>query len=114
VVPVYYRQLTHEAEVFGTLEDDGVEILRQGDGSVLVRVSDGEGRSYFERVFVPDETREVRVFLDGGADRAVVRGSDDDGILVRVIGGGGDDRFVDATGRGSGRTIFYDAAGEND
>jgi hypothetical protein len=62
----------------------------------------------FRRRFDPAETREVRVFLLHGDDRAEVRG--DGGMLVRVVGGEGDDRLED---RGTGRTAFYDAQGEN-
>jgi hypothetical protein len=114
LIPEFYAQLVHEAEVFGTDEDDTVEIVRGGEGSVSLRVEDEDGRPYFERLFVPGETREVRVFLNGGDDRTVVRGNDSGGILVRVIGGADDDRFEDVTGVGSGRTIFYDAAGDNE
>src|SRR2546426_1789470 len=49
------------------------------------------------------ETEEVRLFLHGGDDRLVVRGSDGSGPLVRVIAGGGDDELVDSARAGSDR-----------
>lgn len=71
---------------------------------------------YFTRRFLPDETREVRVYMHGGDDRAVVRGEGPEGIRVRVIGGGGDDHLVDASvvaGRPGAGTVFHDARGDN-
>src|SRR3989454_4864984 len=57
------------------------------------------------------ETEEVRLFLHGGDDRLVVRGSDGSGPLVRVIAGGGDDELVDSARAGS--THFYDRSEEH-
>ena len=71
-----------------------------------------EWKSYYSRRFLPTETDEVRVYLQGGDDVAVVRGDGAAGITLRVIGGGGDDELVD-TGSPSGRTAFYDDRGDN-
>lgn len=69
-------------------------------------------RPYYTRRFLPGETDEVRVYLHGGDDVALVRGEGARGITLRVIGGGGDDELVD-TGTPSSRTAFYDDRGEN-
>ena len=108
----YYAMMSREPEAYGTDRADFAVVQRLGAEGVEVRIHAGRDESapvYYRRRFRPDETREVRVFLLGGADRAEVRGSG--GMLVRVIGGEGDDRLED---RGAGRTAFYDAAGEND
>ncbi|HUE77943.1 MAG TPA: hypothetical protein VMM83_08380 [Longimicrobiales bacterium] len=69
-------------------------------------------RPYYTRRFLPNETDEVRVYLHGGDDVAVVRGEGARAITLRVIGGGGDDELVDVA-RSSGRTAFYDDRGDN-
>ncbi len=134
----YYLLINREADVFGSDEDETAEIDRNADGSVRVRMwrrtDDGgvtagarvfrAGLSdapavrgdelVFERLFVPDETHEIRVYLERGDDRAVVRGVSHRSIDVRVTGGEGDDVLADSSHLERGaRTRFYDATGEN-
>ena len=102
----YYRLLAGQVDVHATDEADEARLTRQVGGAVELTLSAvGAGRPYFRRRFDPKATGEVRVFLDGGDDRAVVLG-DGGGPLVRVLGGTGQDRLVDST-RG-GRERFYD------
>ncbi len=51
---------------------------------------------YYRRRFDHEETDEVRLFLHGGNDRAVVRGPGDGGVQVRVISGKGTDEVADS------------------
>jgi hypothetical protein len=107
----YYAMMAREPEAYGTDAADFAVVERLEDGGMEVRIHAGADESaapYYRRRFEGHDTREVRVFLLGGADRAVVRGAG--GRLVRVIGGEGDDVLED---RGTGRTAFYDARGEN-
>jgi hypothetical protein len=60
-------------------------------------------------MFDPDETREVRLYLNGGDDSVTVTGEGRSRIRVRLIGGGGEDRFVDRSDTGPGGNIIYDA-----
>jgi Omp85 superfamily domain len=109
----FYGMMAGEPEAHGTEGPDLAVVERLGDGEMEVRIYPGgeeRGEPYYQRRFVRGETREVRVFLHGGDDRAEVRG--EGGMLVRVMGAGGDDRFVDR-GRGP-RTVFYDADGDNE
>jgi hypothetical protein len=110
----FYRLLAREVDVHTTDKPERVEVERLADGAVDVTVhtrDDTGGVPYFHRRFVPAETRDVRIYLHGGDDQAVVRGAGD-GVLVRVIGGGGDDVLRDeAPDRGS--TVFYDDRGHN-
>jgi hypothetical protein len=108
----FYRMMASEPEAHGTEGADLAVVERLGGGVMEVRIYAGAaetGEPYYRRRFIRDETREVRVFLHGGDDRAEVRG--EGGMLVRVIGAAGDDRLEDR-GRGP-RTVFYDHAGEN-
>jgi hypothetical protein len=113
----FYHWLASDVDVRGTDEDDVASIERRDDGTVLVRLTSAvtaNGGSaenpHFERVFVPGETREVRVYLQGGDDTAVVSGSRSGPIIVRVVGGGGDDTMEDRTGVAR----FYDHRGSNE
>ncbi len=120
----FYLLVNREAEIFASDEAERAEIDRYPDGSVSVRVwraatggdldTDGAVPPVFERRFLPTETREIRVHLERGDDRAVVRGVVDRSILVRVIGGEGDDILEDSSrvAHGAG-THFYDASGRN-
>jgi hypothetical protein len=111
----YYAAMAREAEVWGTNQADVADILKNADGSVQITLSardeSGPARTpYFQRVFRPGETDEVRVFLQGGDDRAVSHPPVDSPIRVRVVGDGGNDVVDDSQGGG---THFYDAEGKN-
>jgi hypothetical protein len=111
----YYEEIAREAEVWGTEQADLADVLKNADGSVQVTLSargeNGQGQApYFQRVFRPQETHEVRLYLQGGDDRVVSHPRIDSPIEVRVIGGAGNDVVDDSGGEG---THFYDAEGKN-
>jgi hypothetical protein len=104
----YYDLLAKQVDVHATDANDQAFITRGAKGEVDLTVSRAGASAgaapYFERRFDPHSTKEVRVFLDGGDDLAVVRGHDG-GPTVRIIGGDGQDRLVDSSGSGN---RFYD------
>jgi hypothetical protein len=105
----YYDLLAKQVDVHATDADDEASLTREPDGTVELTLS-GPGKGddpYFRRRF-DHATKEVRLFLEGGDDRAIVRGGSD-GPTLRVMGGDGQDRLVDSTRKGSER--FYDDAG---
>ncbi|MEX2582071.1 MAG: BamA/TamA family outer membrane protein [Gemmatimonadota bacterium] len=107
----FFLLLNEAAEVHGTDEDDELRVIR-GTGTLEVRLLVGGDDAYpprFHRTFRAEETDEVRIYLYGGDDTAIVSGSGSD-IEVRIIGGEGDDRLEDAS---SGHTAFYDSEGDN-
>jgi hypothetical protein len=111
----YYAAIAREAEVWGTNQAELADILKNDDGSVQVTLSPRDeagqaGAPYFRRVFRPRETREVRIYLQGGDDRTVSHPRVDSPIRVRVVGDGGNDVADDSQGGG---THFYDAEGKN-
>lgn len=116
----FYEMLAGEVEIRGTDEPDLAIAEHAPDGTLEVRLhsltgegGDPPGEAYFSRRFLPGETREVRIFLHGGDDRAIVQGVGPARVLVRIVGGGGDDVLTDATA-GAGRPVtFYDHRGEN-
>ncbi len=103
----YYNLLAKEVDVHGTDRPDRATVTREDEGTVEVALSNGEDRPYYTRRFDPKSTHEVRIFLGGGDDQAVVRGGGK-GPLVRIIGEDGRDQMADST-RG-GRERFYDDA----
>ncbi|HVG44035.1 MAG TPA: BamA/TamA family outer membrane protein [Longimicrobium sp.] len=112
----FYALVSREVDIHTTDARERADVMRLADGGVEVTVRpQGDGPVFFHRRFVPGETREVRLYLHGGDDQAVVRGaSPDGGILVRIIGGGGDDQLGDQSTAGGGRrTVLYDDRGAN-
>lgn len=112
-----YELLAREVDIHTTDKKEDASIVRLADGGVdiTIRSSEGRGAPYYHRTLRPNETREVRVYLQGGDDHAVVSGTSlSPGILVRVIGGGGDDRLADeSVSPGGRRTVLYDDRGDN-
>jgi hypothetical protein len=128
-----YETLAKDVDVYGSDEDDRADLIRNRDGSITVTI-DGEKKEaqtavrspdsrndsseeaprspYFERRFLPSETKEIRVYLLGGKDRATIRGEGASGIVVRLIGGYGDDVLADSASGGT--THFYDSDGKNE
>jgi hypothetical protein len=110
----FYRLLAREPAVHGTDAAEGVTVERHEDGSVEVtlvpRMPGFEIGPFFQRRFLPEETSEIRIYLHGGADHAVVRG-DGSGIALRFIGGTGDDVLADSSKAGGVR--FYSDDGDH-
>jgi hypothetical protein len=112
----FYELLAGEVDAHATDQAEVAVIERGDDGSLTVTISrkgaDGEpeGEPIYRRRFNPDETNEVRVFLHGGDDRAVVSGRRGP-IRLRVVAGEGRDVLDDSL---TGGTHFYDASGQTD
>lgn len=105
----YYALLAGDVDVHTTDESDLAEIVRAPGGRTTLRIA-SRGEPYFSRTFDPRETREIRLYLQGGNDRVIVRGAGG-GPQLRVIGGGGNDTLVDFAA--GGVTRFYDDRGTN-
>jgi hypothetical protein len=107
----YYHELWRVADIHGTDADDQVTVVRAGEGLVDVRMESGKQGTYFSRRFDLGETKEIRIYLHGGDDKATVEGNVRKSIPVRIIGGNGTNTFVDNSTVGGKRnpTRFYDA-----
>lgn len=92
----YYAYLARLPEIHAPDSDDRATLMRDGS-DVIVRIQRDGRRPWFERRFVATETREIRLYLHGGADRAVVRGSGKSGIFLRIVGGNGDNTLIDSS-----------------
>ena len=107
----FYRRLSKKVDVQATDLADTVKVNRLGEDRVEISILEqGAPAPWFHRIFFGDETSEVRLYLNGGADEVVTSGPAGGPITVRVIGGGGPDRVDDSR---SGDTRFYDAEGSS-
>ena len=114
----FYRVLSSEVDFRATDDADVAAITRATDGSVHVALLDaasldsgGAANPYRQRRFDPRDTREIRVFLNGANDRAIVRGARSGDIKIRIIGGDGDDTVFDSIPGGDAALRVYDSTG---
>ena len=113
----FYRMLASEVDFRATDDADVAAITRSPDGSVHVAFLDasslgsGDTNPYKQRRFDPADTREIRVFLNAGNDRAIVRGARSNDIKIRIIGGDGDETVVDSIPGGDAALRVYDSTG---
>ncbi|MCZ6915258.1 MAG: BamA/TamA family outer membrane protein [Gemmatimonadetes bacterium] len=115
----FYELLAEIVDIHATDERDYAEVVRLDSNLVAVALfaegRDADTAPYYRRTFTGRETKEIRLYLHGGRDTAVVRGNVRRSILIRVIGGGGDDFLADSS-RVAGAEIptrLYDARGDN-
>jgi hypothetical protein len=93
-LPAFARRmratLLGEAELHATDAAEAVTIAQDADGRVTVTLAAVAHPTspYLERVFDPALTRDLRIYLHGGADRVSIRGTGGR-IRVRLVGGGG-------------------------
>jgi hypothetical protein len=109
----YYRLLAREVDVRATGEGDEARISRGNKGELELTLSsrrpNAPDEPYFRRRFDGRTTREVRLYLQGGDDEALVRGSGSSGPVIRILGEDGRDLLIDSSQ--SGRDKFYDDPG---
>jgi hypothetical protein len=119
-----YRLYAGEVDIHGSDMSEYVETHRFPGGELEVSMSrrdDGPGMqggdAFYRRLFLPDETREVRLFLHEGNNVAVIDGPvGKKSITARFIGGKGKNRLEDRTDdstdkqhpQGRRTTFFYD------
>jgi hypothetical protein len=112
----YYRFLAHNVDVIGSDGAEEFEVLRQDDAHTQVTIYEinntgSRGTVRYQRTFQTDETQEIRLYGQGGADVFALRGEVQRGPVVRVVGGEGADTLRDNSGVRSGRrhVTAYDA-----
>jgi hypothetical protein len=119
----YYELTFDEPTIWLTDNPEFVEVNRIDNHKLDVTAYKKDENSsiksdevLFHRVFNDDVTSEVRIFLQGGDDIAIVKGAPNNNITVRVIGGEGKDKLIDSAGVNNpdpnpffgANTIFYD------
>ncbi len=94
----YYRLLAQWVDVHATGDGDVVAVTRLSDERLELSLwrGDAEGRRvdsvpYLTRIFRRDETREIRLYLDGVGDSVTISGEGTQRIKLRIIANRGDD-----------------------
>ncbi len=113
----YARFLAKEVSITGSDKKELFDVTRLENGSVLIKVykvnksGDTNARLY-QRLFLANETKEIRLYGLGGDDQFVLHGSGGNTIKVRIIGGGGSDVFENNAATAAGKTVVYDLTAE--
>ena len=113
----YYRFLSKTVTVYGSNKKELFDVERHEDGSVTVKVfkinkQDETDKKIYERKFLSNETKELRLFGLEGNDKFNLHGSGPGTICIRVIGGAGKDEFDIETVAAAGKTRLYDLSAE--
>ena len=81
----YYRLLAEEVDVFGTGRAELAEVRGDPAGRLDLLVTTREGHdTIFRRAFDPEETRSVRLLLQGGRDSTHIDGPSGAGPLLEI------------------------------
>ncbi|MBO2009969.1 hypothetical protein [Hymenobacter negativus] len=111
----YYRFLAQAVDVVGSDEREEFEVMRQDNAHTQVTVyarplAGSRGVVRYQRTFSTEETAEIRLYGQGGADVFVLNGLVAHGPTVRVVGGEGVDTLRDASAVSAGRhtVVAYD------
>jgi hypothetical protein len=114
----YYALLAREVDVVGSNRAEYFKVMREKNGQVTVTVHDvlkhnrqaDTSKTYYQRIFDPTETREIRLNGLGGDDVFDIQGKSQRSILVRIISGGGDDYIFDQSNvdKGGKQTLIYE------
>ena len=106
----FYLALATVADIHATDAADRAIITRGPDRSVEVRLESEDGTPFFRRRYDGRETSQIRVYLHGGDDSAIVTGHAQQSIPIRIIGGNGTNRLIDSStvGGHGHRARLYD------
>jgi hypothetical protein len=109
----YYRFLAEIVNITGSDKKEQFDVTRNEDGSVLVQVykitkEGNQSTKMYERLFDPNDTKELRLYGFGGEDKFHIKGGNDK-IKIRFIGGNDPDTFEnDGPNK---ETLVYDSTG---
>jgi hypothetical protein len=108
----FYREMFTIIDLHGSDAADKATITRQADGTVDVRL-ESKGVAYLDRKFEPGDTKEIRLYLQGGDDTATITGEAPRSIPLWIVGGTGANTLVDESvvGGRRGRARLYDRGG---
>ncbi|MFP4528847.1 MAG: hypothetical protein ACLFQX_09875, partial [Candidatus Kapaibacterium sp.] len=93
----FYEILAENVDIQGSNKSERCDITRYEDGRVEINLFDKQSDSrFFHRIFIPDETEDVRINFKGGDDYINISGrSATPAIGVHVICGAGRDSIRD-------------------
>jgi hypothetical protein len=108
----YYANLAKIVKITGRNKSEVLEIVGRVDRSLEILFFESHSEqsaknpdTLYHRIFFPDQTKEIRIYLFGGDDKVLITGSTKNNITLRIIGGPGADELTD---RSRAKVIFYD------
>ena len=109
----YYLFIAEEVDIPGTKDREYFAVKRKDAGELALSIyrikesGEKENKPYYERIFKPSETKEIRIYGVKDEDIFNIEGSDK--ITTRVIGGSGKDSIFQS----GGKVFIYDDKHEN-
>lgn len=98
----FYILVNKYADIFCSDEDDYIVVDRLNDKETNITISrrdkttgDGKDEPLFQKIFDNEVTKDIRIHMNEGDDKAIVKGDCKESPVVRVVGGKGKDEFVD-------------------
>lgn len=116
----YYAFLSEEATITGSSKSEIFEINFESEGNVRVTVSKISKKGNLSnvihnRVYFPEETKELRIYGLGGEDKFSIKGEDSGGPMkIRIIGGLDPDQIIDQSLGNSSSIVYYQWARQDD
>jgi hypothetical protein len=100
----FYKLIMRYVDLYGSNQKEFVEITRLDNNFTSVKMykresksEDERGELLFEKVYDHNYTEEIRIHLQGGDDKALIKGNVNRGLLVVVDGGDGADELIDSS-----------------
>jgi len=104
----FYRLLAEVVNIHATDAADSATVTVVDQRYTDIEIRSGNGAPYYHRRFDKQDTRQVRLYLQGGDDYAEVRGEAKPGTTVFVIGGNGTNELINESARENDKVKFYD------
>ena len=92
----FYRILARNVDVLGSKNADRFDVYFGAEGTVRVTVSTAKSQTYYDRTFLPRETKEVHLYAQEGDDTLLVHGKPHSKIDIKFIGGQGKETLAAA------------------
>jgi hypothetical protein len=98
VASTYYDFIAQQVEIMGSRQNELFQVKSLPSGEIAVavfRITNGEKENlpFYERIFKPGETKELRLYGIDGQDRFQVN-ANTAAIRIRIIGGPARDSFI--------------------
>jgi hypothetical protein len=100
----YYKLIMRYVDLYGSNQKEFAEVTRLDNNFTSVKMykresksEDERGELLFEKVYDHSYTEELRIHLQGGDDKALIKGNVNRGLLVIVDGGDGADELIDSS-----------------
>gem|GEM_PF-815719 len=87
----FYKLLARNVDVVGSRHPDRFDVYFADSGTVRVTVGTEKNETYYDRTFLPDETKELHLYALEGDDALLVHGRPHSKIDIKFVGGTGQD-----------------------